>query len=282
MSAADPRPTSERPPARRGAGWATAAWSLAAFAASLRLFVDGPTAAALVAVVVLHEAGHLLAMRLFGYTRLRLFFVPLVGAAVHGVAGAAKPWQSAAVILLGPAPGLVLAVILHWSWPAAPPAVQLFVDLSLLLNGLNLVPLLPLDGGQLVREVLAARPAWRRAHRTASAVLLSAAAGLAALYLFQQGQRAAAVLTAVIAGAVLLGIRGREGPPRQRHLTVAQAGAAVGLQVMLLVVGVAVGVERHRARVAQAEAAAEQPPGPGFWEEGEPPWWDGPPPAAPS
>jgi hypothetical protein len=50
----------------------------------------------LVPVLFFHELGHYLAMRLFGYRNLRMFFIPFFGAAVTGkhynIAGWKKPW----------------------------------------------------------------------------------------------------------------------------------------------------------------------------------------------
>lgn len=38
----------------------------------------------LLPVLLFHEAGHYLAMKIFGYRNLKMFFIPLFGAAVTG------------------------------------------------------------------------------------------------------------------------------------------------------------------------------------------------------
>jgi hypothetical protein len=66
----------------------------------------------LVAVIALHEAGHALGMRMFGFSNVRMFFIPFFGAAVTGSARSAATWKEAIVTLMGPLPGIVLGSIL--------------------------------------------------------------------------------------------------------------------------------------------------------------------------
>ncbi len=88
-------------------------------AVSLLLFVglgmrNDPIAfiATLVGVLFFHELGHYVGMRMFGYRNVRMFFIPLFGAAVSGQKTNAKSYQEAIVSLLGPVPGLCLAIVL--------------------------------------------------------------------------------------------------------------------------------------------------------------------------
>ncbi|MCE9556979.1 MAG: site-2 protease family protein [Planctomycetes bacterium] len=117
----------------------------------------------LVGVLFVHELGHYLGMRFFGYQNVRMFFIPLFGAAVSGRNTRAKSYQEAIVTLLGPLPGLVVAIGLFG-------AAFLFGhdrQLRLLLiqgavlfafiNAFNLLPVLPLDGGQLLNQLLFSR-----------------------------------------------------------------------------------------------------------------------------
>jgi hypothetical protein len=132
------------------------------FGVSLLLFVMvllGGNAAtkvtAIVAVILLHELGHYLGMRWFGYRDARIFFIPFLGAATAGWKVGVPPWQQAVVLLLGPVPGLVAGCVL-WPW-ARDGSVPFFKELALwlvALNLLNLLPLEPLDGGRLVNLVL--------------------------------------------------------------------------------------------------------------------------------
>ena len=112
----------------------------------------------LVAVVAFHEAGHYVAMRWFGYRNLRMFFIPFLGAAVSGRHYNVAGWKKSLVALAGPVPGILLGAPLGILGLALgqPKIVQ--ASLVLLgLNGFNLLPFLPLDGGWVVHAVLFVR-----------------------------------------------------------------------------------------------------------------------------
>jgi len=114
-------------------------------------------------VLLFHELGHYVGMRFFGYRNVRMFFIPLFGAAVSGQNTSAKGYQEAIVTLLGPLPGIGLALLL--SITSITPGVDntlrpklLFVSLFLvILNGFNLLPVFPLDGGRFLNQVLFSR-----------------------------------------------------------------------------------------------------------------------------
>lgn len=112
----------------------------------------------LTGVVAFHEAGHYIAMRLFHYKDVRMFFVPLVGAAVTGRHYNIKGWQRAIVSLAGPVPGILagLAVLGMAHWTHSPLAERV-AQIALAVNGLNLLPLLPLDGGWIVHALVFSR-----------------------------------------------------------------------------------------------------------------------------
>jgi Zn-dependent protease len=105
------------------------------------------------AVVAFHELGHAVAMKLSGYRDVRVFFVPGFGALTAGRADGVARWKEAIVLLAGPVPGLVIGVVLLSARPLSPDVEHLAVSL-LLVNGFNLLPLGPLDGGRLVQIVL--------------------------------------------------------------------------------------------------------------------------------
>ena len=116
---------------------------------------------ALLAVLFIHELGHLVAMLAFGYRDLRMFFLPFFGAAVSGRKLDATGAQRAIVTLAGPLPGLILCIVLSFTaideiWAGA----DRFLWLLLLLNGFNLLPFEPLDGGRFLNIVLFSRHYW--------------------------------------------------------------------------------------------------------------------------
>lgn len=115
----------------------------------------------LVLALIIHETGHYVTMRLFGYRNLRMVFVPLGGAAVIGQNFNVPGWKKAIVSLMGPLPGILIALMLG--------IVMVFQGRSelrfdvglmfLILNALNLLPIFPLDGGAYLNAILFCRNA---------------------------------------------------------------------------------------------------------------------------
>jgi tetratricopeptide (TPR) repeat protein/Zn-dependent protease len=110
-------------------------------------------------VLFLHEAGHFLAMKAFGYKDTTMFFLPFFGAAVTGKKEDASLTEKVWVLLAGPLPGVVLglgllvAVRLNPTWMWLDHTAWLLVGLNLL----NLLPFYPLDGGKIAHHLLFSR-----------------------------------------------------------------------------------------------------------------------------
>ncbi|MFY7668245.1 MAG: site-2 protease family protein [Crocinitomicaceae bacterium] len=106
----------------------------------------------LILVLFIHEMGHYAFMKLYKYENVRMLFIPLMGAFVQGTKDKYSQKQSFIVVSAGPFPGLYLGVVLlilssiyKFDW---------FIELSFLflfLNVINLLPIDPLDGGQLFK-----------------------------------------------------------------------------------------------------------------------------------
>jgi hypothetical protein len=102
----------------------------------------------LMAVLFVHELGHLVAMRGFGYEDVRIFFLPGFGAVTSGRKEFAPAWHRRSLSLAGPVPGIALALamfvtgIARGEGPLRETAWTLLV-----VNAINLVPVEPLDGG---------------------------------------------------------------------------------------------------------------------------------------
>lgn len=107
-------------------------------------------AAALIVVILIHELGHVIAMRSAGIPVKGLYFVPFFG----GVAIAADRYRSEAergyVALMGPAFSMTTTT-LFWSLAAGAQdnAMHVLAFLGALVNAFNLLPILPLDGGHV-------------------------------------------------------------------------------------------------------------------------------------
>ena len=68
----------------------------------------------LIVILIIHELGHYLAMKIFKYEDLAIFFIPLLGAAARGSKEKASQKEKAIVLLAGPIPGIVIGIILFF------------------------------------------------------------------------------------------------------------------------------------------------------------------------
>jgi len=159
---------------------------------------DWATAGELVAIVFVHEMGHALAMRAFGWTNLHVFFIPMLGAvATGGRPRAPAAWKDVLVLLAGPVPGLAAGLAVLASPLAADPSWHGAALMAVTINAFNLLPLQPLDGGQLLAIALFNR--WPRARL---AFIIASAGGLLLV-----GWKLEAPVTYFIALMLLVGWR---------------------------------------------------------------------------
>ncbi|MCB1050399.1 MAG: site-2 protease family protein [Acidobacteria bacterium] len=125
--------------------------SMVLFGLAFGLSLDWQLGLMILAAVLIHELGHWIGMLVFGYSDTAIFFIPWVGAATVG-----KPptniaaWKQLAVYLLGPMPGLVLGfACLLLAESSGEGVWNRFGMVFLILNYLNLAPILPFDGGHI-------------------------------------------------------------------------------------------------------------------------------------
>ncbi len=129
--------------------------------ASLGLFVlSWSGVVILVVVLLIHELGHFIGMKLFRYRDVQMFFIPLLGAAVAGSETMPSGARRALVALLGPLPGIMLGVIFAVLYLVDRQDIYLqFARTFLFINAFNLLPLHPLDGGRFLEDVVFSRSA---------------------------------------------------------------------------------------------------------------------------
>jgi Zn-dependent protease len=132
----------------------------------------------LVVVIAIHEAGHWVAMKMFGYRDLKAFFIPFLGAAVSGKNHRATGAQRAIVSLAGPVPGIVIAFAMIFANALGVSDVpEELVTIMLGLNAFNLLPFEPLDGGRLMNVLVYHRfPRVESGMRVVAALAMVAAA----------------------------------------------------------------------------------------------------------
>src|SRR4030095_12974626 len=115
----------------------------------------------LTGIVIFHEFGHFLAMKTFHYKELGIFFIPLLGAYASGTKREVSQKQSAIILLAGPLPGIIVGIFLYMLAKSRITEMEyqdyrLLADtaaLLIFLNILNLLPIYPLDGGQLLNRL---------------------------------------------------------------------------------------------------------------------------------
>lgn len=118
------------------------------------------------AIVMIHELGHFFAMKYFGYNDLGIFFIPLLGAYVSGRKREVSQKQSAIILLAGPLPGIIIGITIYLLEKNNPGLTVFDISLSriailfIILNLINLFPVYPLDGGQLLNRVFLDEESW--------------------------------------------------------------------------------------------------------------------------
>ncbi len=134
----------------------------ATFVLGMSLVFGPVTVWCLLGVVAFHEFGHYAAMRLFGYEGTSVFFVPFLGAATTGRKPDVTLSQEMVVLMAGPVPGIAMGTGLVLADPGILGSAvgSELVAMLIGINLLNLLPVLPLDGGKVIERILLAGRPW--------------------------------------------------------------------------------------------------------------------------
>lgn len=160
-------PKYEKPVASVANAWLRSLTSLAVYLfLGYYVFQSFTMLLVITGIVVIHELGHFFAMKMYGYKDLGIFFIPLLGAYVSGTKREVSQKESAIILLAGPMPGIIAGCLLYF-WYQADPSLELWgVSLYtisimfIILNLINLLPVYPLDGGQLLNRVFLEEDSW--------------------------------------------------------------------------------------------------------------------------
>jgi Zn-dependent protease len=144
--------------------------SLALFIACYAAFFQPQTLLLFMAVLLLHEGGHVLAMKWFGYRDAAMLFIPFLGALATARKENATLTEKVWISLAGPLPGLCLGIglAIFMSTRHPDPITAMLAAMQsnwmreaalmlVALNFFNLLPVYPLDGGQVADLLIFSR-----------------------------------------------------------------------------------------------------------------------------
>jgi Zn-dependent protease len=115
----------------------------------------------LIACLVAHEYGHVKAMQYFGIKTKGIYLIPFVGGLAVSDDKINTRWQDVAISIMGPCFGLVMSLACWLLYGITD--LELFAGaavLSSLLNLFNLLPILPLDGGHILKSISFSMRSW--------------------------------------------------------------------------------------------------------------------------
>jgi Zn-dependent protease/CBS domain-containing protein len=129
--------------------------------------------------VILHEFGHAFAAKAFGINTPDITLLPIGGVA-RLERMPEEPVQELIIALAGPAVNVVIAlgllVVIDWHGAAAarvfesPNLLTQLLAINVLLVLFNLLPAFPMDGGRVLRALLATRFSYARATQIAASI----------------------------------------------------------------------------------------------------------------
>lgn len=116
---------------------------------------DWLSALSIITALLVHEGGHVVAMKVLGYSNVSVLFLPFFGAIASGESKEFMPRENAIISISGPAIGLAVGSVsfLLFDITKAPIFAE-FGFVSLVLNIFNLLPIGSLDGGRFLRDTV--------------------------------------------------------------------------------------------------------------------------------
>ncbi len=124
------------------------------FASFFALF-GSSVAAVLIAVILVHEIGHVIAMRWAGIRVRGIYFVPFFGGVAVADGLARTEVQRGLIALMGPGLSVMTTfLLLVLGQHSGSETMRLLATTSAWLNAFNLLPIFPLDGGHVMASLL--------------------------------------------------------------------------------------------------------------------------------
>ncbi|MCP5079970.1 MAG: site-2 protease family protein, partial [Psychromonas sp.] len=111
-------------------------------------------ALALIACLVFHEYGHIKAMKHFGMKTKGIYLIPFMGGLAMSDEKINTRWQDVVISIMGPCFGLIMSLVaLIAYWVTGETFFAGLAAFNALLNLFNLLPILPLDGGHILKSI---------------------------------------------------------------------------------------------------------------------------------
>ncbi|WP_305406673.1 site-2 protease family protein [Photobacterium leiognathi] len=111
-------------------------------------------ALALIACLMFHEYGHVRAMKYFGMKTKGIYLIPFLGGLALSDEKINTRWQDVVISIMGPLFGLIMSLICMVAyWITGEMFFAGLAVFNALLNLFNLLPILPLDGGHVLKSI---------------------------------------------------------------------------------------------------------------------------------
>jgi len=113
-----------------------------------------PFAMGLIFCLVIHEYGHIRAMKYFGMKTKGIYLIPFFGGAAVNDSRLNTRWQQVVISIMGPTWGMLLSCIalVGW-WATGATWLAALAGFNAILNLFNLLPIVPLDGGHILKSI---------------------------------------------------------------------------------------------------------------------------------
>jgi len=128
----------------------------------------------LCATVALHELGHAIAAQRYGYPThdITLYFFGGIASIEATDEIADDPDEELVIALAGPAVNFGLVVVFGWFGLVGieSPVLSALASMNLIMGLFNMLPAFPMDGGRVLRALLAKRMGWLPASKLAMTI----------------------------------------------------------------------------------------------------------------
>ncbi len=127
---------------------------MAASVAAYSYFFTWQFALAIVAGILIHELGHVWAMKRYKMKVKGIYFIPFLGAAAVADNQFKTRWIEAYVALMGPIWGFAVSAVFAAVYILTDnPLWAALAGVNSFLNIINLLPINPLDGGRIIKSI---------------------------------------------------------------------------------------------------------------------------------